>query len=406
MTIVSPLLAAPASTLDAPPTAPVVVTRSQVISDVVAPFVVTRLVLVMVGWLARFFPISPDYPLQEVVTRGWHFSPHRWLDIWGRWDSGWYLSIVRDGYMLDASHTQQQSNLTFFPLYPLTVRALLWLVPDAWETDTLVLLVGVAVSNLALLGALVLLYRLTLEINHDVAVARRAVIYLLVFPTAFILSCFYTDATFLLLSLTALYASQRRWWLGAALAAALLSITRPLGVLMTPVLIWLYLSSVEWRLPAMRRDVLWLLLAPLPFLLYLAWMGQATGDWLAPLTAQQSYFRTFTWPWVTLLTPNHAHPLITPLEQFFVAIFLIVGVVATWRLPSVAYGLWVWALVLPFLFTGVTTSALRYVLVAVPVYMVLAQWGRITALDRLLQLGFFALQIVLMVAWSQFYFIV
>jgi hypothetical protein len=57
------------------------------------------------------------------------------------------------------------------------------------------------------------------------------------------------------------------------------------------------------------------------------------------------------------------------------------------------------------LFTGITVSALRYVLVAVPVYVVLAQWGRVNTLDTLLQMLFFAIQIVLMVAWNQFYFI-
>jgi hypothetical protein len=97
--------------------------------------------------------------------------------------------------------------------------------------------------------------------------------------------------------------------------------------------------------------------------------------------------------------------LITPLEQIFVALFLVVALVACWRLPSAAYGLWVLTLILPFLFTGTTTAALRYILVAAPVYIVLAQWGKNVLVDRLLQTFFFAIQIVLMVAWSQFYFL-
>lgn len=380
-------------------------TRAQVWSDVVAPFLATRVALLVVGWLARFFPPSPDYPLQDVLARGWHFSPYRLLDIWGRWDTGWYMTIVRDGYMLNVDHTQQQSNLTFMPFYPMVVRALLWPIPDRWETDGVVLLVGVLVSNACLLGGLLLLYLLAQELTHDVGVARRAVLYLLLFPTAFYLSCFYTDAAFLMLSLAALYAAQRRQWAWAAIAAALLSITRPLGVLIAPVLLWLYLTSINWRMGNLRANVLWLLLIPVPFLLHLAWLGLATGDWLAPLNAQQPYFRGFAWPWTTLLAPTHSQPLITPLEQFFLWLFIVVGVVCCWRLPSAAYGLWVMALILPFLFTGTVTSSLRYILVAVPVYVVLAQWGRVTLLDRLLQFTFFAIQVVLMVAWSQFYFV-
>lgn len=380
-------------------------TRAQVWSDVVAPFLATRVALLVVGWLARFFPPSPDYPLQDVLARGWHFSPYRLLDIWGRWDTGWYMTIVRNGYMLNVDHTQQQSNLTFMPFYPMVVRALLWPIPDRWETDGVVLLVGVLVSNACLLGGLLLLYLLAQELTHDVGVARRAVLYLLLFPTAFYLSCFYTDAAFLMLSLAALYAAQRRQWAWATIAAALLSITRPLGVLIAPVLLWLYLTSINWRMGNLRANVLWLLLIPVPFLLHLAWLGLATGDWLAPLNAQQPYFRGFAWPWTTLLAPTHSQPLITPLEQFFLWLFIVVGVVCCWRLPSAAYGLWVMALILPFLFTGTVTSSLRYILVAVPVYVVLAQWGRVTLLDRLLQFTFFAIQVVLMVAWSQFYFV-
>jgi hypothetical protein len=165
------------------------------------------------------------------------------------------------------------------------------------------------------------------------------------------------------------------------------------------------LDMAGWRVNRLRINMAWLLLAPLPFLLYLAWMASATGDWLAPMHAQQSYFRDFAWPWQSLFAPKHAQPLLRPLEQFFLVLFLVAGIVALWRLPSAAYGLWVWASILPFLFTGTTVSSMRYVLGAVPVYIVLGLWGRNALLDRLLQNTFFAMQIVLMVAWSQFYFV-
>jgi hypothetical protein len=174
---------------------------------------------------------------------------------------------------------------------------------------------------------------------------------------------------------------------------------------MTPVVLWIYLSAAQWRIRNLRANGLWLLLAPLPFLLYLAWMGQTTGDWLAPVNAQQAYFRGFAWPWTTFFAPNYAQAYLVSLEQVFVGFFLVVAIAAFWRLPNAAYGWWTLALIVPFLFTGALTSSLRYVLVAAPVYIVLAQWGRSPLLDRLLQTLFFAIQIVLMIAWSQFYFI-
>jgi hypothetical protein len=184
-----------------------------------------------------------------------------------------------------------------------------------------------------------------------------------------------------------------------------LGITRPLGILRTPILLWIYLSTAGWHLRNVRVYVLWLLLTPLPFLLYLARMGQVTGDWLAPLHAQQPFFRGFAWPWITLFAPISPHPLLTPLEQFFVILFLVVALIACWRLPTAAYGLFVFVQILPFLFTGTLTSSLRYILVAVPVFIVLAQWGKVPLIDRLFQAFFFAVQIVLMIGWTQFYFI-
>lgn len=373
---------------------------------VLAPFIGTRIALLLVGWWSVFFPASPNYPLSTATERGWHFSPYRLLDIWGRWDTGWYMSIAKDGYMVHLDHTQQQTNLPFFPLYPMLVRAFLWLVPDGLETDGMILLIGVIVANLSLLGAIYLLYCLAKEISGgDQGIAQRTVLYLLYFPTAFFLSCFYTDATFLLLSVAALYAAQRRQWVWAAIAAGLLSLTRPLGVVMTPILLWFYLSAIGWQWRQIRVNVLWLGLAPLPFLLYLGWLGWMTGDWLAPINAQQPFFRGFAWPWQTLIEPINAQSRLISLEQFFVVGFLIVAIVSFWRLPNMAYGLWVIGLIMPFLFTGTLTSALRYILVAAPVFIVLAQWGKHALVDRLLQPTFFALQIMLMVAWSQFYFI-
>ncbi len=76
------------------------VTRRQVWNDVVSPFLATRIVLLFISWVASFFPVSrPIIRCKDVLARGWQFSPYRLLDIWGRWDTGWYMSIVHDGYM-------------------------------------------------------------------------------------------------------------------------------------------------------------------------------------------------------------------------------------------------------------------------------------------------------------------
>jgi hypothetical protein len=405
MTTIPPALAQQEQFTDTARTRPALAPLRPLWNAVFIPFIATRAVLFLLGWLANFFPFWPQYPPQWALARGWQFSPYHLLDMWGRWDSGWYLDIVRHGYIIPPDYMQQQSNVAFFPLYPMLIRFLLWPIPASWQTDGVLLLAGFVVSNVCLLAALILIYFFVQEMTQDSGVVQRTILYLLLFPTAFYLSCVYTESTFLLLSVAALYAAQRRQWLWAALAAALLSITRAQGILMGPILLWAYMSAAGWRLRNVRADVLWLLLTPLPLLLHLAWLWQRTGDWLTAFHAHHAFYRGFGWPWTSLLTPAYPNQFLTPLEQGFIVLFLVLALVACWRLPTAAYGLWVLAVIMPALFTGTTNSSLRFLLTAMPAFIVLGLWGKNTFLDRLLQTLFFAIQIVLMVAWCLFYFV-
>ncbi len=127
-------------------------------TDVIAPLVVTRALLVGVAWASlRLLRPNPDYPLQDAAARGWHFT--RWwpLDIWARWDTGWYLDVIGNGYRVQGSAASAQSNFAFFPLYPETVKALAGLLPASARTVEAQLLIGVLLSNVLFLAALILL---------------------------------------------------------------------------------------------------------------------------------------------------------------------------------------------------------------------------------------------------------
>jgi hypothetical protein len=81
-------------------------------------FLWTRLAI-WVGTLLAYLVFEAQYaqPLhtggaEDVVQHdvGWA------VDVWGRWDSGWFVSIAQHGY-LDPGH-----STAFFPLYPLLIR--------------------------------------------------------------------------------------------------------------------------------------------------------------------------------------------------------------------------------------------------------------------------------------------
>jgi hypothetical protein len=372
--------------------------------DVLLPLIAIRLALLATGWLARYFPTNADYP-DAAVARGWQFSPYRLLDIWGRWDSGWYANIALHGYRVQGNVAEVQSNVAFFPVYPYLVAGLLWLVPDRLQSGGVVLLAGLVVANGFLVAALLLLHRLVMTLYADRPLAQRTVLYLLLFPTGFFLSAFYSEAAFLFFAVAVFYAASQRAWSWGALAAAVLGATRPLGVLIGLPLFWLYLDAAGWRLRAIRWDVLWLLLVPAGFLAHLWHIYAISGNWLAPIYAQQAFFRGATTPWTTLLDPVNPNIFLIQLEQVLTLVFLAGSIIACFRLPSAAYGLYGLMLVVPPLFTGTLTSNIRFYVTVFPVFILLALAGRSPLLDRPLQTLFFAVQIVLMVAWSQFYWV-
>lgn len=186
--------------------------------------------------------------LLVVGAAGWVSRPRgrwEWSDVviapFSTWDAIWYLKIAAHGYDPLLAHG---NSAAFFPLYPLTIRAVHELVPVAGLAAT-----GVAVSTLLFAGVCVLLFRLTLE-HFDEGVARRTVVYLAVFPLAFVFSAVYTESLFLLFTLASFLMLERgRIWAASGFGA-LAILTRPVGLLLAPAIAWRVWSDAgrPWRL--------------------------------------------------------------------------------------------------------------------------------------------------------------
>src|SRR5439155_11444175 len=100
---------------------------------------------------------------------------------------------------------------------------------------------GFVISLAASLGAFFLLHRLAEE-RLGTDGARRAVLYLAVFPLSLFLVAVYSEALFLLLALSAFVLAERGRWLPAWTAAGLAILTRIAGVAILPALLLL-----AWR---------------------------------------------------------------------------------------------------------------------------------------------------------------
>ena len=199
------------------------------------------------------------------------------IDMWLRWDCGWYQAIAERGY----SYTPgQQSAVAYFPLYPLLMRGVM-----AFGVD--VFLSGIAVTLVSGgLGALVFhQWARTLKPGA----ADWALTLFLTWPFAYYLAgAVYSDALFLLVVACAFLFLERRQLGWAVLLGALATATRPVG----PAVV-LGLCARAWELDMREGKPSWKTALPLlsgaGALAYMVYLGVAFGDPLAFLHSQAGW---------------------------------------------------------------------------------------------------------------------
>ena len=242
-------------------------------------FTVTRVVLLLVTYVGVVLLTVPKYSTTPTYV-------HTLLLAWNHWDASNFVRIAQYGY-------QYVPDLAFFPLFP----ACIWLISHSVGNY---LLVGMLLSNLALLGTLIFLYYLALDIA-DEQVAQRTLLYLCIFPTAFYLFAAYNESFFLLFSTGAFLAMRRQRWLLAGILGALAAGTRSAGVL----LVLPYLC--EWWLARHKNGgthfgvallkLVPICLIPVGLLAYSYYCWRTTGNPLMFATVQSHWDRHAEWPW-------------------------------------------------------------------------------------------------------------
>lgn len=365
-------------------------------------FLGTRLVLTLIGLAAHAY-LPTDYGKQT------SWSPHLWLDLWGVWDSVWYMDIAQNGYSTQALTTQfpEQTNFPFFPLYPLLMKGLGQVIGDPY-------LAGLLISNGCLLASAYLLYRLV-EADSDCKTAKRAVKYLFLFPVSFILSGVFTESLYLCLTLLCFFFAKRQRWQLASLSGMLLSATRPLGVLIMLPLFIEYLrrprvSSEAAQLyhdkpKVLNWNSLWLLLVPLGLLSFCLYNYHVTGDFLFFKTNQSAWNREFANPVVVVweaLKVGVGEPRAKRLLEVFFVCTALTGLTAFRKRIGPAYWmLGLYSLLIP-LSAGIASQP-RFTVVVFPLFIILAMLGRHRRWDTGLTVSSGLLQGGLMVFWCTGY---
>lgn len=369
-------------------------------------FGVSRLVVILAAYLAVVF-LGHTMTADVYHLRG---TENVLLDVFGsRWDTGFYVSIVEEGYQYRGV---ELPSVAFFPLLPLLMRLFLPLVGDA-------VVAGLLVCNGALLLASLLFYRLVSLANTE-ALAARALWYMLIFPTAFFGSAIYTESLFLLTAIGALFYARRGRWRLAALLAFGAGLTRLVGLIVAPMLALEWLrqrragvvgglpDQVEER-PGYFTAFAAALAAPAGLLTYMAYLWRTFADPLAFARASAAWERQPQAPGSIIARLLQALrsgtlPLNEWIDLGFVLFFLFAAFVLLYRRQWVE-GVFVWLGVMLPLSSGLLLSQRRYVWVLFPVYILLAQWGRRPGADRLVTAVFLCLQTVFVILFANSYWV-
>ena len=156
---------------------------------------------------------------------------------WHRYDTLWYTKNAMFGY-------QNDPGIVFLPLYWMLIRPFVALTGGNYVLASLI------VSNLACIAAFLLLYRLVVDQFGDKGLARRTLICLAAFPTAYYLMAGYNESLFLALALATFWlALRRQWWL-AGVAAFFAAFTRLQGLVLVLPLFWIayvHYREHSWR---------------------------------------------------------------------------------------------------------------------------------------------------------------
>ena len=198
------------------------------------------------------------------------------------WDAHWYLHIAKFGYVTHippGSGNRAQSDLGFFPLVPLLVRA--GHLITGWEYASVGLVLG-AVFGIA--AAVVLWVMIRDYYGPDGA--NRGVALVFFSPAAVVLSMIYSETYIIFFLSLSLLALRRRWWVVAGLAAACATALDPVGI--AACLPCAYAAWQEIRQSRNWRALLAPLLSPLGITTFFLYLWRHTGSFLEWFHAQRA----------------------------------------------------------------------------------------------------------------------
>ncbi|KPM52854.1 hypothetical protein ACG83_25790 [Frankia sp. R43] len=294
--------------------------------------------------------------------------------LWDRWDVGLFTKVARYGYLSPSYSDRTEVD---FPGLPLAIRAVHVVVPD-WIGAGLVVSFVVGAIGVAAL------WRLAAD-EVDDGDARFAVLALVCFPYAVFLFAAYSEGFFLGFATASWLAARRDRWLLAGLLGAAAASARVTGIAFCAALIVQYvLVRRAAGRPLIARPALALAIPPLPIAGYLVYLRVRSGRWDSYTDAMHDgWHRAVDWPWNgwsrtwgSAFDGDGASTFVWFWRGELLAV--VIGVLLTGALiwgRRWGEATFVGLMTVIMSFTNYYASGIRGILVAFPLYLLLARAG-------------------------------
>lgn len=327
---------------------------------------ILKIVLLYLAWRAALFIVAFNAPslLPAFANRFPYVDilkdsglPY-WIWSFGNFDGVHYLRIAQDGYAY-------QFTQVFFPLYPIIIRFIS-------ELTTLNLLVSaLLISNFTFLAALIIFFKLVRQ-NYNDRIAFWSTIFLLAAPTSFYFGAIYTEGIFFLMIVFSFYFLEKKKLILASIVGSFASATRLVGLFLAPAL-WLA-----------KRNILPLLVVPLGLLAYVLYLKIEFNKPFYFLSAQSIFGQEratgeiillpqVIWRYAKILATTQGLVAWGAAFELLMSIAAFVILAIAWRMKmNRDWLLFSFLAILTPTLTGTFISMPRYILVAFPIYIVLA----------------------------------
>jgi hypothetical protein len=333
-----------------------------------------------------------------------------------RWDSGWYMEIIRSDFY---QHTSSQGAVfAFYPLYPLLVA----LATNVSFGLISLQAASLAITTIATIAALTALIKIS---SHLLADRQSSILVALLFilsPAAMFLHVFYSEAVFIAIGSWAYLFALKRRWAYMAILLAILSLARLPAILFIALCGLEFLRAYQWNIKksVFNRSFLWFFITPLGFVVYSIWCYVVSGD---PLAMFHAYKASDGWPYQvfdpniihtvaqagwTLVADIHNHGLnkgivvngILPLGSLFILFITAMYAIFIAKGPFIPLGIFNLLAIVFFTLNSNVTSIHRYSLACISIFIITVfffmQYKKLSWILYLGIVGCFVLQIGLL----------